>query len=230
MKDYVADTAEGTDFAGTGSTNARPQSAVAQTVREAILGGATNKMALALAAERHPGATMNARYVATIRSGMRAAHAGLQTSHGVRASEGSSAKHLIMAAIRAGKSNAEVAEEVRRAVPGSAVKEGVVSFYRGQMRRAGEEVPTNWDVRPAREKPPVRPTAKKDTVGNVAEEAIRGGATDGEALEAVRAAFPGARTTPDGIAFYRSRLRKAGEPVPTSSEVKRSRAAEPTPL
>lgn len=112
------------------------------------------------------------------------------------------------------------------------------SSYRTALREAGVRVLTNWEARagtatvaqpadPASRTSaaPSRPSLGGLTVASVAEEAIRAHATDAEALEAVKAAIPGAQTTPDGIAFYRSRLRKSGEAVPTSSEVKRARAA-----
>ena len=59
------------------------------------------------------------------------------------------------------------------------------------------------------------------SIGQVAEAAIRDGRTNAEALEAVRAKFPEARTSPESVAWYRSRLRKAGEDVPTDIEARR---------
>lgn len=63
------------------------------------------------------------------------------------------------------------------------------------------------------------------SIGEVAEGAIREGKTNAEALEAVRARFPEANTSPESVAWYRSRLRKAGEDVMSDVEARRDRAA-----
>lgn len=63
------------------------------------------------------------------------------------------------------------------------------------------------------------------SIGEVAEGAIRKGLTNAEVLERVRATFPGAQTSPASVAWYRARLRKAGEDVPTDIEARRDRAA-----
>lgn len=60
------------------------------------------------------------------------------------------------------------------------------------------------------------------SIGEVAEAAIRAGRTNAEALEEVRSRFPEARTSPESVAWYRSRLRKLGEDVPTDVEARRS--------
>lgn len=61
------------------------------------------------------------------------------------------------------------------------------------------------------------------SIGEVAEAAIRAGRTNAEALEEVRSRFTEARTSPESVAWYRSRLRKLGEDVPTDVEARRSR-------
>lgn len=61
-------------------------------------------------------------------------------------------------------------------------------------------------------------------IGEVAEEAIWAGLTNAEVLEAVRGRFPDARTSPASVAWYRARLRKAGEDVLTDVEARRDRA------
>jgi predicted transcriptional regulator len=63
------------------------------------------------------------------------------------------------------------------------------------------------------------------SIGEVAEEAIREGLTNAEVLEAVRGRFPDARTSPASVAWYRARLRKSGEDVPTDIEARRDKAA-----
>ncbi|MEM7120549.1 MAG: ribbon-helix-helix protein, CopG family [Pseudomonadota bacterium] len=61
------------------------------------------------------------------------------------------------------------------------------------------------------------------SIGDVAEEYIREGLTNAEVLEAVRERFPEARTSMQSVAFYRSRLRKAGENVMSDAEARRDR-------
>ena len=48
----------------------------------------------------------------------------------------------------------------------------------------------------------------KDTIGEVAKAAILGGATNDDALRAVKKEFPQAATSMGSISWYRSRLRK----------------------
>jgi formylmethanofuran:tetrahydromethanopterin formyltransferase len=62
-------------------------------------------------------------------------------------------------------------------------------------------------------------------VVSVAEVAIRSLKTDEEAVQAVMAAIPYARTKVGSIKYYRSLMRGAGEAVPTSDEIKRMRRA-----
>ena len=65
--------------------------------------------------------------------------------------------------------------------------------------------------------------SKWENIGQIAERAIRGGATNQEALEQVRERFPQAGTSPSSIAWYRSRLRKDGIDVPTDAQARRLR-------
>lgn len=68
-----------------------------------------------------------------------------------------------------------------------------------------------------------KPEAKteKRGVGSVAIEAIRAGKTNEEALEAVKAEFPDAKTSLASINWYRNKLRSDGEKVPTARELKK---------
>lgn len=63
------------------------------------------------------------------------------------------------------------------------------------------------------------------SIGNVAEQAMREGLTNAETLQRVLAQFPEAKTSPSSIAWYRVKLRKAGEDVPTDIEARRDRQA-----
>ena len=81
------------------------------------------------------------------------------------------------------------------------------------------------------------PKAPKRGVGTVAMEAILNGATNEEALAAVRKEFPDANTTKASINWYRNKLRKdgttstggawEGKPVPNAREMaKAAKAAQ----
>lgn len=65
------------------------------------------------------------------------------------------------------------------------------------------------------------PKKVKRTIGSVAEEAIRRGASNADALRAVKKRFPEAGTSLPCMNWYRNKLRKAGEPVPTQRELSR---------
>ena len=62
-----------------------------------------------------------------------------------------------------------------------------------------------------------------ESIGEVAEAAIRDGLTNAETLERVRERFPEASTSAASVAWYRARLRKAGADVPTDIEARRDR-------
>ena len=63
-------------------------------------------------------------------------------------------------------------------------------------------------------------TSQKFTIGSVAENAIRSGANNAQALHAVLRVFPKAKTSMACISWYRQKLRRDGEPVPTAREMK----------
>lgn len=65
-------------------------------------------------------------------------------------------------------------------------------------------------------------TEEKKTIGSVAVEAIRAGQSNEQALEAVKAAFPEAKTSLASINWYRNKLRSDGEKVPTARELKKA--------
>lgn len=68
----------------------------------------------------------------------------------------------------------------------------------------------------------------KQTVGSVAEAAIKSGKNNEEALEAVKEAFPDAKTSLASINWYRNKLRSTktkgdnGKLVPTARELKKA--------
>lgn len=64
--------------------------------------------------------------------------------------------------------------------------------------------------------------SKKRGVGDAATDAIRAGATNEAALEAVKKEFPDAKTSLASINWYRNKLRQAGEKVPTARELKKA--------
>ena len=63
----------------------------------------------------------------------------------------------------------------------------------------------------------------KETIGEVAKQAINGGATNQDALEAVKAKFPHAATSMASISWYRSKLRKDNPDIPTDREARERR-------
>lgn len=69
---------------------------------------------------------------------------------------------------------------------------------------------------------------RKRTIGDAAVEAIKAGKTNQEALEAVKAEFPEAKTTLSSINWYRNKLRADGtEGVKSARELaKDAKAAE----
>lgn len=93
------------------------------------------------------------------------------------------------------------------------------------------------DAKPAAEAKDKEPKAPKRGIGTVATEAILNGATNEEALAAVRKEFPDANTTKASINWYRNKLRKdgtvstggawKGKPVPNAREMaKAAKAAQ----
>jgi hypothetical protein len=63
---------------------------------------------------------------------------------------------------------------------------------------------------------------KKRNVGNAAVDAIRGGASNEGALDAVKKEFPDAKTSMASINWYRNKLRAGGEKVQTAREIKKA--------
>lgn len=67
----------------------------------------------------------------------------------------------------------------------------------------------------------------KRGIGTVVREALLEGVTNAVALERVKAEFPESSTSLQTISWYRGKLRKEGEKVPTAAEA--NRAAKPAP-
>ena len=63
----------------------------------------------------------------------------------------------------------------------------------------------------------------KETIGEVAKQAITAGATNDGALNAVKAKFPHAATSMASISWYRSKLRKDAPSIPTDREARERR-------
>ncbi|AKQ75808.1 hypothetical protein FDH82_gp18 [Roseobacter phage RDJL Phi 2] len=68
--------------------------------------------------------------------------------------------------------------------------------------------------------------APKRGVGTVAMEAIAAGKTNEEALEAVKAEFPDAKTSLASINWYRNKMRADDKSVPTARDLKKAAKAE----
>jgi hypothetical protein len=72
----------------------------------------------------------------------------------------------------------------------------------------------------------VAPKEPRRGVGTVAMEHIRAGRTNEETLALVRAEFPEASTSASSINWYRNKLRKDGEDVPTARSLTTDQRAE----
>lgn len=76
----------------------------------------------------------------------------------------------------------------------------------------------------------------KRGIGTVIREAILAGASNEDALAAVKAEFPESKATLASVSWYRNDLRKKGQDVPTARAVKKAQApaeapqGEPDPL
>jgi len=73
---------------------------------------------------------------------------------------------------------------------------------------------------------PAETKEKKRGVGNAAIDAIRAGKTNEDALKAVQAEFPDAKTTLASINWYRNKLRSDGEDIPTARDLKKAAKEE----
>jgi peptidoglycan hydrolase CwlO-like protein len=87
---------------------------------------------------------------------------------------------------------------------------------------AGNDPTAGGGAAPAGDKP----AEKTPGVGDLAKKLIREGKGNKEVLEAVKAAFPDAKTTMSSINWYRNNLRSLGEDVKTAREI--SQAGKPT--
>lgn len=65
----------------------------------------------------------------------------------------------------------------------------------------------------------------KETIGEVAKQAITEGATNEEALNTVKAKFPQAATSMASVSWYRSKLRKGDPNIPTDREARQKSGA-----
>jgi len=68
-------------------------------------------------------------------------------------------------------------------------------------------------------------TEAKRTVGAVVLEAMLDGATNEEALDIVKEAFPDAKTSPSSISWYRNKFRQDGHEIPTARALKKAQRA-----
>lgn len=68
---------------------------------------------------------------------------------------------------------------------------------------------------------------KRRTVGVAAQEAIRSGLSNEEALQAVLKEFPGAKTSAASINWYRNKMRADDKSIPTARALKKAAKADP---
>jgi hypothetical protein len=71
--------------------------------------------------------------------------------------------------------------------------------------------------------------APKRGIGTVIVEQLRAGATNEEALAAVKVEFPESSTSNTTVSWYRNDLRKKGEAIPTAAEARRAKAPAEAP-
>ena len=69
--------------------------------------------------------------------------------------------------------------------------------------------------------------AKKRTVGDIAKEAIIAGKTNEQALAAVKAEMPAAKTSLASVNWYRNQARKDDKTIPTARALKKAAPADP---
>ena len=157
---------------------------------------------------------------------------------------------IIKEALLQDSTNEEVLAAVQFEKPEAKTSTSTVSWYRNQMRKAGEPVKTSHEVKRARKeaakkapakKAPIKAKAaaktkavakrRKDVtdektpraIGTIIKEALLQDSTNEEVLAAVQFEKPEAKTSTSTVSWYRNQMRKAGEPVKTSHEVKRTR-------
>lgn len=65
-------------------------------------------------------------------------------------------------------------------------------------------------------------TEKKRNIGDAAVDSIRGGASNEDALTAVMAEFPEAKTSLASINWYRNKLRTTDKSIPTARAIKKA--------
>jgi len=65
--------------------------------------------------------------------------------------------------------------------------------------------------------------SEKQTIGRVAEQALRDGLSNEEVLAAVKKAFPESSTSMASINWYRNKLRSEGYDVKTSRAIRKER-------
>jgi len=68
-------------------------------------------------------------------------------------------------------------------------------------------------------------TEKKRNIGNAAIDSITSGASNEDALKAVLAEFPDAKTSMASINWYRQKLRTTDKSIPTARDIKKAAKA-----
>jgi len=61
----------------------------------------------------------------------------------------------------------------------------------------------------------------KNTIGRIAEQALRDGLSNDDVLAAVKKAFPESNTSMASVNWYRNKLRSDGEDVKTSRQIRK---------
>ena len=113
--------------------------------------------------------------------------------------------------------------------PADAAGSGAAAAKPAAPATSAKPADAKADAKPAKDDKPKEP---KRGIGTVAMEAIKKGATNQEALAAVRKEFPDAETTTASINWYRNKLRTDGvngfdgKPVPSAREQAKAEKAK----
>lgn len=129
---------------------------------------------------------------------------------------------IIRRGLRDGKTPDQIIAAVKKAFPDARTTAATVHNYRSQMRKEGVNVPTVRTGRKEKEK-----AATRRTITQAIHNALLAGKSNDEVLEAVKKAFPNAKTSRNTVVIQRSRLRREGKSIPSSWEANRAAQSAP---
>lgn len=128
--------------------------------------------------------------------------------------------NIIRNGLLSAKPAADIVKEVKKAFPDAKTSAATVHNYRNAMRKEGIEVATIRKSKKAKGKKPALKSQRR-SITQVIHEALLAGKTNEETVEYVKTEFPSARTSINSVVIQRSKLRKAGNAIPSSWESKK---------